>query len=249
MRVIAGGGGIAIESGTGGLSAFGGTGSGVSAHADTTGYGVYGDSVGGIGVHGTAFGDKPGVDGFSNNGHGVHGAAANSTVAGTVGRNNGDGTGVIGFTGGGTFPAGKPKTGVYGQAAKDADSRGVWGYSPTGQGVRGQATSGIGVRGLVTTGVGLSGEATTGYALRTKGRVKLDQSAGQATIASGTSSVVVTPGVDLTTTSAVVATLNGDAGGSTTVKRVAINTTANTFTIYLTANATASVKLAWIVLG
>ena len=92
---------------------------------------------------------------------------------------------------------------------------------------------------IATGGVGLSGEATTGYALRTKGRVRLDQSAGQATITSGTSSVVVTPGIDLTATTAVVATLNGDAGGSTAVKRVAINATANTFTIYLTGNAAA----------
>ena len=91
--------------------------------------------------------------------------------------------------------------------------------------------------------------ATTGYALRTSGRVRLDKSAGKARIASGTSGVVVTPGLDLTSASAVVATLNGNAGGSTAVKRVAINATANTFTIYLTANAIANVNVAWIVLG
>jgi hypothetical protein len=59
----------------------------------------------------------------------------------------------------------------------------------------------------------------------------------------------VTPGIDLTSTSTVIATLNGDAGGSTAIKRVAINATTNAFTIYLTANATASVKVAWLVLG
>jgi hypothetical protein len=59
----------------------------------------------------------------------------------------------------------------------------------------------------------------------------------------------VTPGIDLTSTSAVIATLNGNAGGSTTVKRVLINATANTFTIYLTANSTANVKVAWLVAG
>jgi len=47
----------------------------------------------------------------------------------------------------------------------------------------------------------------------------------------------------------VIATLNGSAGGSTAVKRVAINATTNVFTIYLTANATASVKVAWLVVS
>jgi len=190
-----------------------------------------------------------GLNALSTSSTAVFGSTLSTADAGVTGGSS-QGTGVQGFSGGfGGIPDAKLKTGVYGQAQQGTDGRGVWGYSPTGQGVRGQASSGIGVRGVVTSGVGLSGEATTGYALRTSGRVRLDQSAGQATIASGTSSVVVTPGVDLTTTSAVVATLNGDAGGSTAVKRVAINATANTFTVYLTGNATASVKLAWIVLG
>jgi len=151
------------------------------------------------------------------------------------------GTGVIGTSGSDAFPppAAKADTGVYGYSAHNASSRGVWGQSGSGQGVRGQATS----------GAGLYGTATTGYALQTSGRVKLDKSAGKATIASGQSSVVVTPGIDLTSSSAVVATLNGNAGGSTTVKRVAIDATANTFTIFLTVAATASVSVAWIVLG
>ena len=57
------------------------------------------------------------------------------------------------------------------------------------------------------------------------------------------------PGIDVTTTSAVVATLQGSAGGKTTVHRVSVSTTGDTFTIYLTANATSSVKAAWIILG
>ncbi len=59
----------------------------------------------------------------------------------------------------------------------------------------------------------------------------------------------MTPGIDLTATSAVVATLQGSAGGTTTVHRIAVNATADTFTIYLTANATAAVKVAWHVFG
>ena len=62
-------------------------------------------------------------------------------------------------------------------------------------------------------------------------------------------SVAVTPGIDLLTTSAVVATLMGSAGGLTTVHRVVVNATTDAFTIYLTANATVAVKVAWHVFG
>ena len=124
------------------------------------------------------------------------------------------------------------------------------------------ATSGIGVRASATTGNALMASATTGTAanlttsglksgtaLQAIGKVRFDKSVGIATIAAGTSGVTVTPGIDLTTTSAVVATLQGDAGGSTTVKRVSLNPTTDQFTIYLTANATAAVKVAWHVFG
>ncbi len=81
------------------------------------------------------------------------------------------------------------------------------------------------------------------------GRVRLDNCSGLATIASGTKSVVVTPGIDLTTSSAVVATLQASAGGTTTVHRCVVNGPANSLTIYLTANSTVTVKVAWHVFG
>jgi hypothetical protein len=84
-----------------------------------------------------------------------------------------------------------------------------------------------------------------GVALRTVGKVKFDNCVGIATIAAGTNSVIVTPGIDLTATTVVVATLQGSAGGTTTVHRVVLNTTADTFTIYLTGNATGNVKVGW----
>jgi hypothetical protein len=255
----------------------------------TAGTGVYGLSPGGIGVAGQSTSgvgaqgvsdSSTGVNGVSNSGVGVYGSS-NSSVAvraastsniGVVGSNGtaskpailgfseGSGTGVQGYSGSSALlPTSKPKAGVYGHAAQDATSRGVWGSSPAGYGVYGEsssgravqgvATTGIGVRAAASSGVGLLASATTGYALRTDGKVKLDKSAGLATIASGTASIAVTPGIDLTATSGVVATLNGSAGGSTAVKRVAINATTNVFTIYLTANAIANVKVAWLVLG
>ena len=138
----------------------------------------------------------------------------------------------------------------------------MYGETTVGQGVRGVATSGYGVRGVVSSGIGASGYATTGTAvlatsanpkvgtaLQAIGKVKFDKSVGIATIAVGTSSATVTPGIDLTATSAVVATLQGGAGGTTSVRCVTVNATADTFTIYLTANATVAVKVAWHVFG
>ena len=81
------------------------------------------------------------------------------------------------------------------------------------------------------------------------GRVRFDNSVGIATVAAGTSSVTVTPGIDLTATSAVVATLQANPAGTLAVKGVTVNATADTFTIYLTATATAAVKVAWHVFG
>jgi hypothetical protein len=219
--------------GVAGASAYGTGVHGTSAH----GVGVVGDSnesVGVLGTSGTTEGVRGqsaygvGVYGLSSSGYGVAGNSGSPKIPAVLGHSVGNSTAVLGFSGA-TVVAAKPKTGVYGYAAQDA----------TSVGILGQSTAGTGVRAA----------ATTGYALVTDGRVKLGKSAGVATIASAHSSVTVTPGIDLTATSAVVATLNGSAGGSTAVKRVAVNTTTNAFTIYLTANSTVSVNVAWIVLG
>ena len=232
--------------------------SSVTSVTNATGNGIYGGSLDtGIAVTGQS-NQGIGVHGFSTSNIGVLGETIGS-VAAIAGRSFGGGTGVIGSADNAPVPAAKAKTGVYGQATQDGTSRGVWGYSPAGYGVLGEATtgrgvqgtawSGVGVRAAATDGTGVWASATAGYALRADGRILFNKSAGLATIASGASSVSVTPGIDLTATSAVIATLNGNAGGSTAVKRVAINATTNVFTIYLTANATAAVKVAWLVLG
>ena len=59
----------------------------------------------------------------------------------------------------------------------------------------------------------------------------------------------VTPGIDLTAASSVVATLMGSAGGTAAVRYVAVNTTTDSFTIYLTATATVAVKVVGHVFG
>jgi hypothetical protein len=173
---------------------------------------------------------------------------SSGTGIGFVGQNS-VGTGILGHGGSGSVPAGKPKTGVYGHAAQDVSSRGVWGFTTAGQGVRGEATTGIGVRAYSASGPAGSFETATGYAIQASGRLKLHKATGIAIIASGTRSVVVTPGVDVLSSSFVLATLNGSAGGTTTVQRVSIDATNDRFTIFLTANSTAAVRVAWMILG
>lgn len=176
--------------------------------------------------------------------------------AAVLGRSYGGATGIHGASGTGPGSVGwvtaRPKTGVIGEARQDSGARGVLGYSPAGGGVYGQATSGQGIRGHATTGTAAYGtfaDPMKGYAPRAVGRVRFDNCAGVATIVSGTKSKTVAPGIDLPSTSAVVATLQGSAGGTTTVHRVPVDTSTDTFTIHLTAHATANVKIAWIVLG
>lgn len=200
------------------------------ASTNGTGSAIFAHSAGGTGVYGSTYGTaQAAVFGYTpGGGVGVRGVGYS------------DAPGVMGSSS--TLPGSSAiptKVGVFGYAVQDSTARGVYGRSNTGRGVYGQATSGTGVWGY----------ATSGYALRANGRVKFDTASGMATILSGTKSFVVTPGFDLTSTTKILATLMGNPGGTTAVQRVAVNTTANTFTIYLTAKATANVKVAWLVLS
>jgi len=247
--------GVLAGSGSGvGLRGTSSTGNGIEgASSGSNRSAVWGDnSGGGVGVAGSSVGSAygtRGVQGTAPNGFGVYGGS--STKAGVLGQSDGA-TGVHGQSGTGVVAAGPGKTGVFGYAAQDASARGVYGKTTTGYGVYGVATTGYGVRGVVTSGTAgyfATGSPSSGTGLRAQGRVRFDHAAGLATIAAGTSTVVVTPGTDLQPTSAVVATLNGNAGGSTVVKRVSVDTATNKFTIYLTANSTAAVPVAWHVFG
>ena len=209
---------------------------------------LWGKSTEESGVVGESF-ELPGVRGHSGVSSGVDGRGSVGVRGGSPG-----GSGVFGVSGSEwdkPFPWAR-LTGVYGYAAHDVSARGVHGHSTVGRGVFGQATTGQAVHGYATTGTAgyfATELPTSGFALRAIGRVKLDKCVGIATVASGTKSIVVSPGIDLGTGSAVVATLQGTAGGTTTVHRVAVDTAANSFTIYLTANSTSNVKVAWHVFG
>jgi hypothetical protein len=218
---------------------------------DSAGFGsgvaIYGYGEHVQGVVGQSY-DGQGVYGLSTKGHGVEAGCVegfgvyseSAQSVGVVGKTSSS-TGVFGFCGS-NLPTAPAKVGVLGYAAQDAGSRGVAGQSTSGRGVHGFASSGTGVHAE-------SANPMSGTALRATGRVKFDHCVGVATVGAGTKSVVVTPGIDLQATSATVATLQGSAGATTTVHRCSIRTTDNTVTIYLTANSTADVKVAWHVFG
>ena len=105
------------------------------AAQDTDAVGVFGETTRGIGAVGLATGG-------SGASFGVFGRSNSTAGTGVAGRGAANRTGVIGFSGGGTFPASKTKTGVYGRAAQDTASKGVWGSSTAGHGIHGEASSG-----------------------------------------------------------------------------------------------------------
>ena len=221
------------------------------------------------GLYGSAAGDGTAIAASADTGVAVDATSAHligvrgiGAAAGVLGVSPaGAGAGVQGFSGAGSPPAGLAKVGVHGYADADATARGVVGQTTAGRGVDGVATTGYGVVGAASSGIGVRGTANdglaayfttvnpAGFALRTLGRIRFDKAAGLATIAAGSKSVTVTPGTIVTTATAIVATLQGSAGGTTTVHRVAIDTVNNRFTIYLTANSTVSVKVAWHAFG
>jgi hypothetical protein len=220
---------------------------GVAYDQEGSAYGVEGrtESPNGSGVYG--YGPRSGV----------LGQAADAPGAGVTGGSHQSAIGVVGYSTSAmaiVWPD-RHSVGVYGLAPDDGDGRGVLGESESGCGVQGLTTAGRAVSGEATTGTAghfsttRMGTVYGGYALRAVGRVRFDQCAGVATIRAGTRSRTVTPGIDLTSSSAVVATLMGSAGGTTTVHRVIVHAAANTFTIYLTAAARSAVKVAWHVFG
>jgi hypothetical protein len=129
-------------------------------------------------------------------------------------------SGVIGNSTGGIGVKGQSSTGtgVFGTTDGGTDSSAVFGFANhAGIGVLGTSTTGIGVRAGSDAGTGLevAGHdgatitASGGVGLRVNGPVEFSQ-AGKGTVPAGKGSVAVT-GLDLTSDSAAVATLNAAA--------------------------------------
>jgi hypothetical protein len=215
----------------------------------TFGTGVAGNSEHGTGVVGGTF-TGIGVDGYTHAGNGVRGRAdlgvgvlgetALASLPGVRGVGKAaDGIGVQGWVGAASPPAPQAKTGVHGRCDLDSSSFGVFGQSATGTGTRGNTSSGTGVLGVA------SGAA--GFGIRSIGRVGLQNASGVATIASGASSVVVTPGTDIVASTFVIVTPQADPG----TRRLWATTdpAADTLTIHVSAAVSGSLKVAWLALG
>jgi hypothetical protein len=102
----------------------------------------WGDSDSGIGVTGTS-NSNTGVYGRALTGFGVWGDSNTSDRPAVIGRAQGDGTGLFGFSGSSNvLPPVKAKTGVYGVAQQDSASRGVYGFSPRGHAIHGESDAG-----------------------------------------------------------------------------------------------------------
>jgi hypothetical protein len=117
--------------------------SSIGVHGYSNSYfGVLGTSGSALGVGGNST-SGIGVAGTSSSNIGVQGYSTASNKPATLGWSALEGTGVQGASGG-SLPAAKAKTGVYGYAAHDNFSRGVTGESPAGIGVYGISSSGYG---------------------------------------------------------------------------------------------------------
>ena len=211
-------------------------------------WGIEGISTSGGGILGRST-DNAGVVGRSQNGIGVIGDSLSDLgVVGTslspsdpaaVGWHRSQQTGLMGFSADllQPLPPVRAKTGVYGHSALGSDSRGVIGQSPSGQGVRGESTSGVGVFGT----------STTGFALHTSGRLRIQKVSGVATIARGSKTRTVTPGVKVTTTSFVLLTPKANLGAR--ALWFTTNTTANTLTIHMSSARSSATKIAWLLVN
>jgi hypothetical protein len=144
---------------------------GIADAADASVIGVLGHATSGVGVAAVA-GAGTALTADAAAGHAIRGTSTAShairgrgQLDGVIGESPGGRSGIVGYSGGGSAPAGPGKTGVYGEATQDSASRGVSGYSLAGQGVRGEATTGQGVQGVATSGTAVKADSTSGLAL------------------------------------------------------------------------------------
>ena len=227
---------------------------GIYGSATGTGVAIAADSASGLALRAT-----------SSGGHGVRGRGQ---LDGVIGESPGGRSGVVGYSGGGSAPAGPAKTGVYGEATQDTASRGVSGFALAGQGVRGEATSGTGVhgqattgkavRGVATSGDGVAGEATTGVgvravattgvALAVSGRATFSRS-GKVTVPVGVTFIDVTIPGGLTSSAIAFATLQYLRSGVYVMGARPNHPSTGKLRIYLSKALATATPVAWFVIG
>jgi hypothetical protein len=104
------------------------------------------------------------------------------------------------------------------------------------------AGTGTGMTGSSATGIGVLAESTEGTALRVSGKLELSRS-GQASVPAGAEAATVQLS-GVTSASLVIATAQGPSGA---VAVANVTPAEGSFTINLTAEAAAALKVAWIV--
>jgi hypothetical protein len=209
-------------------------------------YGVDASSSGGQGVLGS-----------STSGTGVKGQTTNNDLYAVWGddTSSGGGVGVFGSSDNGTGVYGKTAGdgvyGVFGESLDEGGGAGVYGTCVAGYGVYGSLGSGgfAAVYGFDETtdgAIGVSAASINGVALGVYGVATFSRS-GLATVAANKTSVTVTE-VALTDTSMVLATVQGNVK-KVSVEGVVVDPGASQFTIHLTKAPTASLSVAWFVIG
>jgi hypothetical protein len=234
-----------VEGSSTGIGVFGSSASSIGVSGVSTNWiGVAGSSGSTFAVYGEANGSGSGaigVHGTSAAGVGMLGKSRAAAQPGAIGWSGGNSTGLQGFSNDNTAnpPAPRAKTGVYGQAKQDATSRGVLGVSGSGDGVRGEATSGAALRGTASS--------KAGYGVRSSGRLRFEKVSGVATILANQTSVVVTPGTDVTTESFVLLTAKANIG--TRSLYFSTDATNDTITIRMSSSRTTATPVAWLLLS
>jgi hypothetical protein len=128
------------------------------------------------------------------------------------------------------------------------DGTAVKGQSATGFGVHGiGGASGTGVVGQSPNGFGVQANSDSGVGLRVgRGRIRVDEVSGVATIQAGSTSRTVSPGVDINERTFVLLTPMANIGSR--ALWFSKNANANTFTIRMSPSRGRSTKVAWLAL-
>jgi hypothetical protein len=194
-----------------------------SNEADSGGAGVYGGTAATSGETAGVIGQVQSPDGYGILGDTLAGDGTARALVAHAPR----GTGVVGWAGDGSHPAGRAATGVFGYSALDVASVGVRGESPTGIGV--QAVSG------------------TGYAVRVSGKARFNRS-GKVSVPKSRNYVDVTVPGGIASNTVVNATIQMYRAG-VAVAGVRLNyPISGKARIYLTkvASTTSSTPVAWM---
>jgi hypothetical protein len=204
-----------------------------SATATTEVTTTSGDGLQGV-TSSDGFSGVAGIDESSSGGHGVYGTST-------------DGIGVYGTLSSGQ--SGLLGSSVAGSVGDSSASAGVLGLSSSDDGVQGTTSADgfSGVRGIDQStggGYGVYGSSTAGAALKVDGVAEFSRS---GTVAITGTSVSVT-GVTLTSSSLILATLQGYEKG-VAVAGVVPDVAGSSFTIHLTKAAKVSLAVAWFIVG